>query len=179
MIAIRDARQEEFAAIGELMVRVYAGLPGFPGPDEQPAYYSMLANVGALTERPGVDLVVAEHEVFGLVGAVVFIADMKHYGSGGTATQERDACGFRLLAVDPGARGLGIGRRLTQACIDRVQQLCRSKLVIHTTDSMRVAWGMYERMGFKRTEDLDFLQGELPVFGFRLRTDTAGGKRDE
>jgi len=27
---------------------------------------------------------------------------------------------------------------------------------------------MYERMGFKRSEDLDFTQGELPVFGFRL-----------
>jgi hypothetical protein len=27
---------------------------------------------------------------------------------------------------------------------------------------------MYENLGFKRSEDLDFMQGELPVFGFRL-----------
>jgi hypothetical protein len=28
---------------------------------------------------------------------------------------------------------------------------------------------MYEKIGFKRAEDLDFMQGELPVFGFRLK----------
>jgi hypothetical protein len=27
---------------------------------------------------------------------------------------------------------------------------------------------MYEALGFKRSPDLDFMQGELQVFGFRL-----------
>jgi hypothetical protein len=27
---------------------------------------------------------------------------------------------------------------------------------------------MYEHAGFKRSTDLDFMQGDLPVFGFRL-----------
>jgi len=34
--------------------------------------------------------------------------------------------------------------------------------------AMFTAWKMYETMGFKRSEDLDFKQGALPVFGFRL-----------
>jgi hypothetical protein len=34
--------------------------------------------------------------------------------------------------------------------------------------AMQTAWNMYENLGFKRSEDLDFMQGELPVFGFRL-----------
>jgi hypothetical protein len=34
---------------------------------------------------------------------------------------------------------------------------------------MKVAWRMYEALGFERSPDLDFLQGELPVFGFRLK----------
>ena len=33
---------------------------------------------------------------------------------------------------------------------------------------MQVAWQMYEKLGFKKSEDLDFMQGELPVFGFKL-----------
>jgi hypothetical protein len=33
---------------------------------------------------------------------------------------------------------------------------------------MQVAWKLYDAMGFKRSEDLDFMQGKLPVFGFRL-----------
>jgi hypothetical protein len=42
-------------------------------------------------------------------------------------------------------------------------------VILHTTAAMRVAWALYERLGFRRSEDLDFMQGELPVFGFRLR----------
>lgn len=34
---------------------------------------------------------------------------------------------------------------------------------------MRLAWGLYERLGFQRSEDLDFAQQGLPVFGFRCR----------
>jgi len=33
---------------------------------------------------------------------------------------------------------------------------------------MKIAWQMYEGIGFERSEDLDFMQGNLPVFGFRL-----------
>ena len=44
----------------------------------------------------------------------------------------------------------------------------RTQMIIHTTKAMQIAWEMYENMGFKRSKDLDFLQGELPVFGFRL-----------
>jgi hypothetical protein len=34
---------------------------------------------------------------------------------------------------------------------------------------MRIAWGLYEKLGFVRSEDLDFSQQGLPVFGFRLK----------
>jgi GNAT superfamily N-acetyltransferase len=94
---------------------------------------------------------------------------MEYYGSGGTATQEKNAAGFRLLAVDVGARGLGIGKLLTIACIEKAKEQKQKQLIIHTTKAMRIAWRMYENLGFKRSEDLDFMQGELPVFGFRLQ----------
>jgi hypothetical protein len=41
-------------------------------------------------------------------------------------------------------------------------------MVLHTTQAMQVAWAMYEKLGFTRSEDLDFEQEGLPVFGFRL-----------
>lgn len=34
---------------------------------------------------------------------------------------------------------------------------------------MMTAWKMYERIGFQRALDLDFMQEELPVYGFRLK----------
>ena len=42
-------------------------------------------------------------------------------------------------------------------------------MVLHTTRAMETAWRMYEQLGFRRSPDLDFRQGELEVFGFELR----------
>ncbi|HEY9047669.1 MAG TPA: GNAT family N-acetyltransferase [Ohtaekwangia sp.] len=165
---IRSATPDEFSLIGRLMVKVYSGLEGFPKESEQPNYYRMLANVGELTTKPDTDILVAVSLTGTIAGAVVYFGDMKYYGSGGTATQEQNAAGFRLLAVDDLARGQGIGKLLTLACIKKAKEQKLLQLIIHTTMAMQTAWKMYESLGFKRSEDLDFMQGELPVFGFRL-----------
>ena len=164
---IRSAAPNEFLEVGKLMVNVYSLLEGFPKETEQPNYYKMLANVGDLTQRPGTEILIAESNQQ-ILGAVVYFSDMQYYGSGGTATQEKNASGFRLLAVSPSARGLGIGKLLTMACLEKAKDQKAKQVVIHTTKAMQTAWKMYENIGFKRSEDLDFMQGELPVFGFRL-----------
>jgi len=168
---VRNAKPEEFEQIGKLMVRVYSQLEGFPKQDEQPAYYKMLANIGELTNKPETELLVAVSIDNKMAGGVVYFGDMQYYGSGGTATQEKNAAGFRLLAVDPSARGKGIGKLLTNECIRKAKEKQLSQVIIHSTKAMQTARKMYEGMGFKRSEDLDFLQGELPVFGFRLFLD--------
>jgi GNAT superfamily N-acetyltransferase len=165
--SVRNAKPDEFPIIGQLMVGVYSQLKGFPTPTEQPNYYSMLANVGALTDKPETELLVAISSDGKIAGAVIFFGDMQYYGSGGTATKEKNASGFRLLAVDPATRGAGIGKLLTHACIKKAKDKKMHQMIIHTTMAMQTAWKMYETIGFKRSEDLDFMQGELPVFGFR------------
>lgn len=165
---IRLAKEQEFTVIGELLVRVYSSLEGFPKMSEQPSYYDMLLNVGRLTENPDMELLVAVTSQHKLAGVVVFVKDMKSYGSGGVATQVPNACGFRLLGVDPDYRGMGLGKQLTQYCIDKAKGSACDSLIIHTTQSMKQAWKMYEKLGFLRAQDLDFMQGVLPVFGFRL-----------
>ncbi|RUT79120.1 GNAT family N-acetyltransferase [Ancylomarina longa] len=167
-ITIRNAKPEEFEEIGKLMVHVYSQLDGFPKETEQPDYYKMLANIGELTKKPEAELLIALSPKEKIVGGVVYFSDMQHYGSGGTATKEKNASGFRLLAVDPSARGLGIGKQLTLECIRKAKLKKNAQVVIHTTKAMQTAWKMYEKIGFKRSEDLDFMQGELPVFGFRM-----------
>jgi GNAT superfamily N-acetyltransferase len=165
---VRPAYPSEFTALGQLMVLVYSQLDGFPKPEEQPAYYQLLANIGDFTQKPGVEVLVAVSVQGELAGGVVFFHDMQHYGSGGSATQEKDAAGFRLLAVAPSARGMGVGKLLTLACIQRAKDAGHRQLIIHSTKAMQTAWRMYEKLGFKRAEELDFMQGALPVFGFRL-----------
>lgn len=165
---IRNAKPGEFAVLGKLMVQVYSQLEGFPKETEQPHYYNMLRNIGDLTKSPETELLVAVSSDDKILGGVVYFSDMKYYGSGGSATKEQNASGFRLLAVDPSARGKGIGKLLTNECISKAKNKGHHQVVIHSTKAMQTAWKMYENLGFKRSEDLDFMQGELPVFGFRL-----------
>ena len=73
------------------------------------------------------------------------------------------------MAVGPNARGLGVGRALTEYCILQAQELGSSQMVMHTTKSMQVAWGMYERMGFEPMPEIDFKQASLSVYGFSLK----------
>lgn len=168
---IRQARPEEFERVGVLMVRVYTQLKGFPSPEEFPEYYKKLAEVGLLTQDPGVELLVAINEQQEIHGAVVYIGDMRYYGAQNIAKNESQASGFRLLAVDTKARGQGLGKRLIQICIDQARVENKEAMIIHSTKSMALAWTMYEKLGFKRATVFDFKQDQLEVFGFRLRID--------
>lgn len=165
---IRNAKANEFEEIGKLMVLVYSQLEGFPKESEQPNYYKMLANIGDLTTNPDTELLVAVTSDDKIVGGVVYFGDMQYYGSGGIATKEKNTSGFRLLAVNPMNREQGIGKLLMKDCIEKAKEKKQQQLIIHSTMAMQTAWKMYERLGFKRSKDLDFMQGELPVFGFRL-----------
>jgi len=165
---IRNADTLEFEEIGKLLIRVYSQLEGFPKENEQPNYYKMLANIGDFTQYPETELLVVTDQKNTILGAVVYFNDMQYYGSGGIATQEQNSAGFRLLGVDTNARGKGIGKLLTQECINKTIKTKQKQLIIHSTLAMKTAWKMYENLGFKRSEDLDFMQGELAVFGFRL-----------
>ncbi|WP_010229599.1 GNAT family N-acetyltransferase [Gillisia marina] len=166
---VRNAKADEFEEIGKLMIQVYSQLEGFPKETEQPEYYKMLANIGELTKKPNTELLIAISADKRIVGAVVYFSDMSVYGSGGIATQEKNASGFRLLAVDHEVRGQGIGKLLTLKCIEKANEAHQQQVIIHSTEFMKVAWKMYENLGFERSEDLDFMQGNLPVFGFRLK----------
>jgi GNAT superfamily N-acetyltransferase len=165
-MSIRPAAESEYESLGKLMVAAYSSLEGFPKPDQMPGYYEMLANIGRMAQKPETQLLVA---VRGneLLGGVVYFSDMAQYGSGGTATGETNASGFRLLAVDPGARGMGVGKRLVGHCLELARAKGHGQMILHTTKAMQVAWRMYEGLGFQRSTDLDFSQGELGVFGFR------------
>lgn len=173
---IREASPEMYERLGQLVAESYEGLTGMPRAHEQPEYYAMLRDVAARTKRPFTTVFAAVDEGGAVIGCVDYIADTRDYGGGGTAAFERDAAGIRLLAVDPAWRGRGVGKSLTQVCIARARESGRASVILHTTRAMEAAWGMYERMGFERLESLDFMQGRLEVFGFRLALDNVERK---
>lgn len=167
-IRVRDIRRDEYVQLGLIMESVYGNLEGFPGSEEQPAYYEMLRNIGKFSEQASTHVLVALSLTSELLGGIVYFSDMAQYGSGGSAIHEKCAAGIRLLGVRQDVQGTGIGKALTQTCIHRARLSGNKQMILHTTKPMRAAWGMYEKLGFKRSQDLDFTQGGLQVYGFRL-----------
>lgn len=165
---IRQALPRDYEALGKLSVQVYEALPGMPDSKEQPGYYAMLLDVQSRAERPTVEILVAVSQDRKLLGGVTFIGDMKYYDSGGSASNVLYSSGIRLLAVDHSARNSGVGTALTVACMHRAKELGSDQVILHTTKAMEVAWKLYEKMGYQRFPELDFMQGELEVFGFRF-----------
>lgn len=172
---IRRAVPGDYDALGRMTVTVYERLPDMPGPDEQPEYYAMLADVASRAAVPGIEILVAAGPDNIILGGVTFVGDMAGYNAGGSAHRCRECAGIRLLAVAPAQQRHGIGKALTLACIRRARELGRAGVVLHTTKSMMAAWQMYTGMGFNRAPELDFSQGRLPVYGFRL--DLAGPEK--
>jgi ribosomal protein S18 acetylase RimI-like enzyme len=56
---------------------------------------------------------------------------------------------IRMLVVEPSARGKGIGRRLTDECIERATRAGAPLISLHTSPAMKVALDMYLKIGFK------------------------------
>lgn len=55
---------------------------------------------------------------------------------------------IRMLVVDPNCRGAGIGRSLTEECIQRAMRDEAPLIALHTSPIMEHALRMYLRMGF-------------------------------
>ncbi|MCR9252697.1 MAG: GNAT family N-acetyltransferase [bacterium] len=151
------------------MVKAYSNLPGFLTTDSAPEYFKKLQNIGELTANPAIKIFTAVSKENVIAGAVVYFSDMQFYGSAGSAPKVKNAAGFRFLATSDVFRGHGLGKMLTNYCIEYAKSEQQEQLVIHTTNAMKIAWGMYERIGFERSVDLDFRKGALEVFGFRYR----------
>ncbi len=56
------------------------------------------------------------------------------------------------MAVTPASQGLGIGRRLLEACVKRYQELDGRLLYLESQSGLGTAVGLYERSGFEHAE---------------------------
>lgn len=74
---------------------------------------------------------------------------------------------IRLLAVKPSARGLGVGKKLIQYCIDLAKQQGSETIHLHTSDMMARAVSLYEKLGFERAYDKEFDKGTVLVKSYQ------------
>lgn len=157
---VRLARPEEHDRVGELTVRAYAAFT--LGPADP--YVAVLRDAAARA---------ASGELWVAVDGDLLLGNVT-YCPPGSAYREvsRDDEGeFRMLAVDPEARGRGAGTALARLCEDRARTHGAVAMALSTLAEMTDAHRIYRRLGYDRDPSRDWspLPGvELLAFGKRL-----------
>lgn len=155
-IAIREARPDEWAAVGDVVVAAYeaAGLRSADG------YLDHIRDVEdrARTTRVLVAVDASDH----ILGSVTYVPGPE---SPYAESERPGESGIRMLGVRPEAQGMGVGRALMAACIAQAHADGRDRLVLVTTGVFRQAARLYLRFGFRRARERDF----TPEPGIHLR----------
>lgn len=165
---IRDARDDERAAIRSLTEAAYEE----HGAVMTPSSWAGLSHAidSALDTTEPVERIVAEQNG-ALVGSVMLYDPAAN--AYGEPSASADWPELRLLAVDAAARGHGVGTALVHECVRRAKAAGATALGLHSSDSLRAAIRMYERMGFARVPQYDFQPpGAELVKAYRLDLQT-------
>jgi ribosomal protein S18 acetylase RimI-like enzyme len=152
-LTVESARPDDFPRIGELTHEVYVG-----GGLASPEYGVQLRDVAGRSGRA--ELLVVRDDEARVVGSVALVLS----GDFGEITESDDEAAFRMLVVDPAVQGRGIGELLVNACLDRARAAGKRRMVLSTDRRMTAAQRLYERLGFTRLPERDW----LPVPGVEL-----------
>jgi len=144
-LTVEAARPEDYGRIAELTVGVYVG--GRLASDD---YTPQLADVAGRAARS--ELLVVRDGQGRVVGSVALVLS----GDFGEVTASDEEAAFRMLVVDPAARGLGVGQLLVSTCLGRAREAGKRRVVISTDPRMTTAHRLYERLGFTRLPERDW-----------------------
>lgn len=152
-LKLRDARVEELDAVLRVTLSAYQQYAATMGEEHWHGYRQNI--VSTIRSDRQAQRIVAEQDGV-IVGGVVLYQEGTTYETIDGADIRRERPEMRLLAVDPAARGRGIGRALVEECIRRSRRVGAHSLALHTTVMMAAAVRLYERMGFRRAPEMDF-----------------------
>ena len=149
MFRLRDYLPEDAEQVNGIAVKAFQQFEGqYSDWDE---FIQGVGNMSKLAKSG--EIIVAESKEE-LVGAVCYIGpNIKKY-----YFPAESPC-IRMLVVDPNARGMGIGRALTQECINRAKRDQAPHIALHTSPVMNVALPLYLRMGFEKEADIEPIRG--------------------
>lgn len=137
MVQIRDLRKEDNPQLAKI---VKDTLAEFGANHPNTVYYD-----------PTTDTL---FEVFQTPGSKYFLAEIdgEMVGGGGiypTDGLPPDTCELVKMYLLPKARGLGLGRKLIERCIEAAEQLGYKKIYLETMPELKQALSVYEKFGFK------------------------------
>jgi ribosomal protein S18 acetylase RimI-like enzyme len=164
-IEVRAVRPEEQAEAGRITALAYREF--VPAGEEDPdweGYLRLIEDVPGRVDRTVVLVAVQDGR---LLGSVTLEED----GVVGDddPEPEPEASHIRMLGVDPAARGLGVGRALMEASIERARAHGKRFVTLRTTGLMTAARGLYASMGFRADPEHDMqVDDDFLLSAYRL-----------
>jgi ribosomal protein S18 acetylase RimI-like enzyme len=147
--------------LGGIVVRAYDALGALEGDDE---YVPELRDV-ARRVREAVVFAALDASDGTPLGCVTYVPGPDN----AWAEHLRDGeASIRMLAVDPAAQGRGVGSALVAACLDRARADGRRAVFLHSLPVMAGAQRIYERCGFRRVPERDWVFPDFLLMGFVL-----------
>jgi ribosomal protein S18 acetylase RimI-like enzyme len=161
-VIIREARPDEYPAVGELRVAAYQALGLLP---EGSGYAETLRGFGFGGDYGDYGncavLVAVDEAGTAILGTIT----LEPFDPSSELARDDTEADIRAFAVASGAQGQGVGRKLLLAVLECASKRGVRRLRLCTQPAMRAAQHLYETTGFSRTPDLDF----DPVPGLALR----------
>jgi len=72
-----------------------------------------------------------------------------------TKDYESEWCHLRFVTVSPDYRGKGIGKLLTEKCILLAKENQETVMALHTSEMMKTAQAIYEKLGFELRKEIE------------------------
>jgi len=158
-VLVRLVRPDELARVAELSVTAYTDSYDLPAD-----YVASIADV--VPRARDHEVWVAEERGTGqLLGTVT----TPRAGENLSPLGRGDELDFRLLAVDPAARGRGIGALLTAHAVTLARDRGLRRVVLNSGPDMFVAHRLYERLGFAQLPERQTrLPDGRPLYAYGL-----------
>jgi ribosomal protein S18 acetylase RimI-like enzyme len=134
-LALKSWAQFETALTPENWQRLYGNL------DNPNTYVDLLNNSYAL---------VCENNYNKIVGMSFLVP-----GGNPTEIYLSEWCYIRFVSVDPDYGGQGIGRSLTEQCIEVAKRNSEATIALHTSEMMNKARHIYESLGFTILREIE------------------------
>ena len=161
-VHVRPAHTSELAEIGELTVAAYDADGVLI---ENDPYAHHLRDAATRAREAELYVAVLEERPDAVAGTVTFCPQ----GSAWSELARPGEGEFRMLAVAPAARRRGVAQALVSVCLQRSTELGYSAVVLGSLPAQQPAHRVYERLGFRRTPDLDWSPADgVDLLAFRL-----------
>lgn len=169
-IVIRLAEPADYAEIGEITLRAYVQ-DGFLKPSDD--YAAELRDAADRATRAEL-WVAVDAETGQLLGSVTSCPPDSAYRELADDSEGE----FRMLSVDPQARGHGVARALVDKCLERSRDFGFADVVLCSLPTMTTAHALYQSMGFVREPALDWRpRPDVELWGFRRPASDSAGRR--